>query len=443
MREQCGCDAPLGGLVRDGRAEPKPRHPLVEVGGRRVAGAVRLVADDRAQERKVRRDPAHRGRAQGRVHPRDRGRTIGAPHDDLRQHRVVENRDLVTRLEAGVEAHARGARDVERGDRPGLRQKVVGRILGVQPRFDRPPARGQRVLREAQRLAGRDPQLFVDQVDAIDEFRHRMLDLQPGVHLEEVEPAFFVEDELDRPGIRVADAARRLDGGRPHLHAQGRIERDARRFLEHFLMTALDRTLAFAEVDARAVRVGEDLELDVPRAPHVPFEQHRVVAERRLRFPPRARERFVERREIGDDAHPSSAAAGARFDQQRRADFGRCGAQTVVVLVVVVVPGDDRDAGGAHPPLRLDLRTHRGDRVRRRADEDQAALDDEPRECRPFAQEAVAGMDRVGAEGPGGRDDPFAVEIRLGRRARAEPQRGIHRVAKERALVGVGVHPDR
>ena len=37
------------------------------------------------------------------------------------------------------------------------------------------------------RLAGGDPELLPHQVDAVDQFGHRMLDLDPGVHLEEVE----------------------------------------------------------------------------------------------------------------------------------------------------------------------------------------------------------------------------------------------------------------
>ena len=53
-----------------------------------------------------------------------------------------------------------------------------------------------------------------------DHLGDRMLDLQPGVHLEEVERAVLVEQELDRAGVRVADRARDRGGGVSHPPAQ-------------------------------------------------------------------------------------------------------------------------------------------------------------------------------------------------------------------------------
>ena len=74
------------------------------------------------------------------------------------------------------------------------------------------PALRQRRLRPWQRLAGRDAQLRVHQVDAGDRLRDRVLDLQPRVHLEEVEArlvALAFEEELDGAGVAVAGGPRR------------------------------------------------------------------------------------------------------------------------------------------------------------------------------------------------------------------------------------------
>ena len=65
-------------------------------------------------------------------------------------------------------------------------------------------------LREGQRLAGGDEQLRAHQIQARDRFRDRMLDLQPRVHFEEIEPrvvALAFEQELDGAGVDVADGA--------------------------------------------------------------------------------------------------------------------------------------------------------------------------------------------------------------------------------------------
>ena len=58
-------------------------------------------------------------------------------------------------------------------------------------------------------LAARDPDLPADQIEAGHHLGDRMLDLQPRVHLEEVEAAVFVEEELDGAGVGVADASSR------------------------------------------------------------------------------------------------------------------------------------------------------------------------------------------------------------------------------------------
>ena len=47
--------------------------------------------------------------------------------------------------------------------------------------------RGHGVGRERQPLAGGDPELPLDQVEAVDELGDRVLDLEPGVHLHEEE----------------------------------------------------------------------------------------------------------------------------------------------------------------------------------------------------------------------------------------------------------------
>ena len=69
---------------------------------------------------------------------------------------------------------------------------------------------------QRQRLAGGDAQLPLDQIEAGDHLGHRMLDLQPRVHLHEVEAAVGMGDELDRARADVADRLRRLDRGLAH-----------------------------------------------------------------------------------------------------------------------------------------------------------------------------------------------------------------------------------
>ena len=79
---------------------------------------------------------------------------------------------------------------------------------------------------ERQLLAACDSNLLLHEIDAGHHLRDRMLDLQPRVHLEEVELAALVEQELDRAGVRVADRLRDLRGrGRDPL---AQLRRDDR-----------------------------------------------------------------------------------------------------------------------------------------------------------------------------------------------------------------------
>jgi len=120
--------------------------------------------------------------------------------------------------------------------------------------------------------------------DASHQFRHRMLDLNASIYLDEVEFVVLVEQELAGAGVVVA-------GRLHHLHRRGadccpHILRQVRRrrFLDEFLMPSLERTVALPQMDGVAVTVGEDLYLNVPRLLDVLFQVHAAVLERALRF---------------------------------------------------------------------------------------------------------------------------------------------------------------
>ena len=110
-------------------------------------------------------------------------------------------------------------------ERVGLRQEVLQGILGVDAALDGVAALAEVGLRPRQWLAGSHAQLGVDQIDAGHHLGHRVLDLKPGIHLEEVEPglvALALEQELHRAGVAIADRARRGDGRLADPLAHGR-----------------------------------------------------------------------------------------------------------------------------------------------------------------------------------------------------------------------------
>ena len=139
--------------------------------------------------------------------------------------------------------------------------------------------RGEHVLQAGQPLAAGHPQLPLDQIQASNHFGDRMLDLQAGVHLHEVEGAAGIHDEFDRAGSDIADCVRCSHRGLAHGAALGLAQPGGRGFFDHFLMASLHRAVALEEIDGVAVRVGKDLDFNMAGAGGVFLDQYRIVAE--------------------------------------------------------------------------------------------------------------------------------------------------------------------
>ena len=111
-----------------------------------------------------------------------------------------------------------------------------------------------------------------------DQLGDRVLHLEAGVHLEEVELAVLVE-ELDGAGVVVAAGLRDLDGGRAHGLADLVGEVGRRALLDQLLVPALGRAVALAQPQRVAVLVGQHLHLDVARPLEVALEVDLGTAE--------------------------------------------------------------------------------------------------------------------------------------------------------------------
>src|SRR5262249_8334322 len=240
---------------------------LGDEGGREGALAPALVLHQRGEERDVVAD-ALDGEGVERVGlRRDRlgaGWRVG---HELGDHWIVVDRDLAPLLHAGVVAHGDaltprfGGRPVAR-EPAGRGQEVAVGILGIDAGLDRPAGERHVALLERERLAGGDADHLLDQIDAGHELGHRMLDLQPRVHLEEIEARVLADDELDGAGGIVTDRLGQRDRLRTHGGAGRRVDQRRRGFLDDLLVAALDRAFALAEMNNVAVPVADHLDLD-------------------------------------------------------------------------------------------------------------------------------------------------------------------------------------
>ncbi len=135
-----------------------------------------------------------------------------------------------------------------------------------------------------------------------------MLDLQARVHFDEIEFAVLVQ-EFDRAGAEIADLFERPRDGRADLLALGGIERGARRFFPHLLVAALQRAVAFAQMQHLAKGIGQHLHFDVARLLEVFFDIDGIVAEGGFGLGARGRQRHGE---LGLTFAPPSCRARRR-----------------------------------------------------------------------------------------------------------------------------------
>src|SRR6185295_11712528 len=113
------------------------------------------------------------------------------------------------------------SRHPQKGDSTGRRQKVVLRVFRVDTTLDGVTLPTNVTLRKRKRGARGHRDLFAHQVEPGNQFSHRMLYLQAGVHLEKIKFARHVGvKELDRSGADVAHATGNLDRSVAHTLPQ-------------------------------------------------------------------------------------------------------------------------------------------------------------------------------------------------------------------------------
>src|SRR5207248_6524582 len=136
-------------------------------------------------------------------------------------------------------------------------------------------------LPERERLPGGDSQLPLDRIEPGHGLGHGVLDLQPRVHLHEVELA-AIEQELDGARTHVADLARDHErrGAQPLAQRLGEPRR--RRLLDELLMAALRRAVALAQVYEIAAAVGEHLHPDLTQRGPITLQEAHHAADRNL-----------------------------------------------------------------------------------------------------------------------------------------------------------------
>ena len=286
-------------------------------------------------------------------------------------------------------------------------------------------------------------QLQPDQVGAGGDLGDRVLDLQPGVDLEEREQLLAgVVEELDGAGAAVADGHGEPLGRRLQLRGLLRFQDRGGGLLDDLLVAPLHRAVADAQRPGGALPVGDDLDLDVPGAGDQAFQEHHAGAECAQRLLAGALVGVGQVLVRGDHPDATPASARGRLEHQRVADLV-AGAQRVGQGGdLAAAPRRDRDADLLGDQLRADLVAELAHRLRARPDEGDTDLLAQLGERRVLGDEPPADP---GGVGPGLHQRALqdgVVEVRAGRGG-AERVGDVSFTDEGRGAVGVGVEGDR
>ena len=260
-------------------------------------------------------------------------------------------------------------------------------------------------------FARRDVDLFLHEVDPGDHLGHRVLDLDAGVHLDEIKLAVLVK-ELERSGAAVADPAAGVDAALADPVTQLGRQLGGRRLLQHLLVAPLQRAVALAQMHHVLVRVGKHLDLDVARLLEIALEVDRRICKGRLRFAARHVDGVEQRRLRVHDAHAAPATAAGGLDDHGIADLARDAHDFLRIFGQRALGAGHRgNPGFHHRRFGTHLVAHQADVLRPRAREHEARALDLLGEVGVLGEEAVAGMDCFGIGDLGGADDRRDIEV--------------------------------
>ncbi|RMN69225.1 hypothetical protein ALQ54_05717 [Pseudomonas syringae] len=405
------------------------------------AFAEAFIAGQVAVQRDVGLDPVDHDFVQGVAHA-CHGLFAGrAPSDHFTDQRVIVGRYLVAAVQVRIDPYAVAARCVEMLDQTRAWYEGL-RVFGVDPAFQRMTLDDHVILGVRQFIAGGDAEHLLDDVDACDHFRNRVLHLNTGVHFDEVETTVFVQ-ELERTRTAIADIDTRLDAGSQNILARLFIDERCWRFFQNLLVTALQRAVAIAQVDSLTLAVGNHLDFHVTWVGQVFFQVDHRVAEPGGCFGAGLRRGFDQVFFAMNHTHTATTTATGGLDDHRVTDFTANAQSGVFVFRQRAVgTGNGRYIGQLHGVLGRNLVAHQANGVCFWTDESEARFFNLFGEVGVLGEKPVTRVDRRGAGHFGSRNDRRNVQVGQIGRCRTDADGFVCQAQVHQLAICGGVYSD-
>src|SRR5581483_10405367 len=351
--------------------------------------------------------------------------------------------DHSLRIRGGVNANSRSPGGMKSGDLA-RRGRELLRMFRIDPAFDCMPAMHDGAMQDAvHALAHRQQDLAFHQVDIRHHLRDRVLHLDARIHLDEVEAAVLVHEELNRPGIDVADLGEGSAEHAANFLAQFRGDLGGGRFLQQFLMAALNAALTLTQTDYVSVRVSQNLEFNMAWVFDIFFHVQVAVSECRRRF---RLCRLIKRGQsvlATHYAHPAASAPGRRLNNYRKADL-TCPLQGLAI-------GSNNSFGARqngharllHRCPGLFLFSHQANDFGRRPNKFNAAGLAHFGKVRVLREQAVTGVDGFNIRDLRGADHRGDIQITLRELRWPDADGLVSEAHRQGVTVGFAVNGDR
>ena len=238
---------------------------------------------------------------------------------------------------------------------------------------------------------------LLNQINTGDQLGHRVFHLKACVHLEEVEVAVAVYDKLNCTSGRIAHGSGQGAGLLAHGFAGRLIQKRRRRFFDDFLVTALNRTLALAQIKRVSMRIRQHLNFDMARLCHEFLDENAVIAKTVGRLILGRLEPLTGFGVIPRNTHPLTAAASRGLDHHRVAHLVRDFDRVVRVLDQPHVPWHSRYVRFLGQLFGRDLVAHGLNRASRWSDKRNTLCRKRLGEKFVLGQKAVSRMNRFRA----------------------------------------------
>src|SRR6185436_9901121 len=208
-----------------------------------------------------------------------------AAHGEFSQEAVIVRWYRIVLVDCSIDTYADPARREIGCDRTGAGTKVVFGVFRVDAALDRLALERDFLLRDLKRDACCNGNLMTHDIDCRDLLGHCMFHLEARVHLHEVIAVVLIEEKLDGTGIVILDSLGNGDGRLAHFGTETRGENQGWGNFDEFLMPALNRAIAFTQMDDISVPVGQDLKFDVMRSLDILLKKDCSIAEGSLSLP--------------------------------------------------------------------------------------------------------------------------------------------------------------